>query len=651
MASLTAFTSANQQRFSWHNYAFIRFSIWLALGIGAGLLFYRPIPTWVIAVVWGGMALAGLASAIWSWVKPGATARMTASGLLAVLLIASGYFLYGWKSEEQQRPMLEQIAQAPAFSGTVTEYHRHNGKYSALVSIDQLPGQPLVQPLTARIGGPADSAITWAYGIRLAWTGKLKTLPPAGQRQSYHWYLLSREVYLTGWVPASELTVAAPAPPGLMPWADGIARRLRTEIAELFPDTADAALIDGLLTGNKDALADETQEAFRRTGTAHIMAVSGMHLIFLAGLLKFLFRPLMRRENRWLKAGAQCLILALLWVYGLTTGLAPPVVRALIMYSLWVLSQVTGNQRQGFNFWGLAVFAQLAWQPALLINAGFLLSIVATFGLLLLGPVVEVYTKGKGVIERYLLETAGMTIIATVFVTPLSLLFFGQLPLWFLPANLVLVFLSNICMYAGIGACTLAIIGLPMAWATCLLHWPPWFMIKAVQFFAQLPGATIPLRFSLPEVALAYLLITLIYFTIWRGSRQLLWATALCSLPLCLLSLWATVDEPTPQAAPVKPVARTWFGAAGLVNGQQVVYVHYAYSLKQMADLAPDVLVIDQVPAYAWPLLKRQRPGQLILTQAPDAALADSLRLYFPNHRLEAPALLMHQVRQASAAR
>jgi ComEC/Rec2-related protein len=164
-----------------------------------------------------------------------------------------------------------------------------------------------------------------------------------------------------------------------------LAFRLRRHMRETLrtgmehsPETT--ALMTGMLFGDKGAIAEETGELFRVTGTQHIFAVSGLHVAtVLAVLLVALdLAGVVRRRWAWL-------VLPALLVFCLATGMRPSAFRALVMITLvlggwWWLRPVNV-----FNLLGAAALWLLAWEPGQILDTGFQLSFCVVLGMALGG--------------------------------------------------------------------------------------------------------------------------------------------------------------------------------------------------------------------------------------------------------------------------
>ena len=128
---------------------------------------------------------------------------------------------------------------------------------------------------------------------------------------------------------------ARPGRPPLWTWPAYVSKALKDRVAAAFPEEA-APLVTALLTGDRSGLSDGDYAALRRSGLAHVIAVSGLHVSFLAGLAAALLGARRRRT-------AVCTI-ALLVCFAAVVGNTPSVLRAVFMQSMLLLAPLLGRE-------------------------------------------------------------------------------------------------------------------------------------------------------------------------------------------------------------------------------------------------------------------------------------------------------------------
>lgn len=253
---------------------------------------------------------------------------------------------------------------------------------------------------------------------------------------------------------------------------------LDQKISELLP-SPQAELLSGILLGQSKNLPGKLKLALRDTSTLHIVVASGQNLTILAAFLLSL-AGLIKRKT--------ALILSLVTVlsYTFLSGMQIPILRAAIMFSFASVAQFTGRQSSGF--WVLLITASLMlWiNPYWITDLSFQLSFLATFGVIVISPVLLKWLHKLPIIGQDL----AVTLAAQLMVTPVIAQNFHQFSLVSLAANVLILWIIPFLMVAGIVmlllgfvwtmAGTLAAIGV-----NALLT----YFIYIVQFFSSLPFA------------------------------------------------------------------------------------------------------------------------------------------------------------------
>ena len=298
------------------------------------------------------------------------------------------------------------------------------------------------------------------------------------------------------------------------------------------------ALVKALVLGLREDLQPDQQEAFIRSGTVHILAVSGSHVGFIYAMLLFLFRWWGEAPRVRIRRGV--VVLLVLWAYAGLTGAAPSVLRATVMFSLFTLASMFARRSTALNNLFFAALVLLAWEPRMLLDLGFQLSFLAVLGIVLFHRPLFGLWAPKWKVVRHLWELCALSIAAQLFTTPLSLYVFKAFPVWFLPANLAVVTLAAFAVYGGVALLLLY----RVPWLGEVITWLLTRLVRAVgaltEFFAHAPGAYPPVRFGMPELLLSYALVLALLLRWpwrWKGGTRL----GLASLAaLLLVCAWRT---------------------------------------------------------------------------------------------------------------
>lgn len=162
-------------------------------------------------------------------------------------------------------------------------------------------------------------------------------------------------------------------------WLDGLSdvrRKIARSLEEVLPGDA-GALAAGIVTGDDSGLSESTEEAFRRTGTSHITAVSGQNIALLTAFLALWMRP-RRRSTR---ITTHAIMVTAVWAYAAMVGLEPPALRAALVATLTILGTYSGRRPDPLTLLMLVLGAMVLIQPRMVDSIGFWLSAAASWAL------------------------------------------------------------------------------------------------------------------------------------------------------------------------------------------------------------------------------------------------------------------------------
>lgn len=288
---------------------------------------------------------------------------------------------------------------------------------------------------------------------------------------------------------------------------------LQQRVRQLYPEPV-ASVFSGVIIGIQDDLSAETNDLFRRTGTIHILVVSGMHVMIIVTLFN-------RVTQRWLSARRRFVVLIiLLSAFSILTGLSASVIRAALMGLVMPLAQMLGRPRQAHITLALIAALMTAHNPYILLyDVGFQLSFLATLGLIYIQPAIERLFKW---LPRWfwIRETVGTSVAAMIPTTPLILTQFGTFSAVSLLANIVVVPVSNAILFGGVASVLVSLGSIQVAqWFGYALWQVLRFTFTYLHWLLTWPQAYFQnLHFTGLAVAVTYSL--LFIFMIWRAQRS-----------------------------------------------------------------------------------------------------------------------------------
>jgi len=457
---------------------------------------------------------------------------------LALLMIAVGYLGYQIRTSVKDCQWQEGRTQI-AIVQVVSEPQSNEGRYRFTAQVlSYLDSSDVWKPadfkLLARAG--ADPEHIPHYGELLLVQGKWNLLP---QRRNpggfdYRAYLDRSEV--RGSLNLEHIKLAETGRGGwLMSKVVIPARQYIRGLADKFLQGDEAALLLGLALGERSNLSARVQEAFSNTGTTHVLAVSGLHVVLVAFIL-FLILRLFRVPRRWAALGT-C---AGLVFYTLLTGSPPSIVRATIMAVAVLLGGLFERQGNGLNMLGLAGLLILFFWPQSLFDVGFQLSFAATAGILAVTRPIQnqlFRITENEVLREWLLLPLAVSLAAQIFTAPFLAYHFHKIPTISLLANLVVVPTTNLLLALGLLMAMLYPLGNWVVWPLAASAYAAsWISLRSVELFDMVKfGVIVWPRPDLSQT-LIYAIALIIIFNINKIKKI---QFVIITLLLAVLSIYA----------------------------------------------------------------------------------------------------------------
>lgn len=288
---------------------------------------------------------------------------------------------------------------------------------------------------------------------------------------------------LRGWLAAPDVNSSKHAQQNVVVEALSNVRDWTTRQINRSLPSPEAPFLAGLLLGSREEIPKQVRDDFRKTGTSHIVAVSGYNVTIVIAMIAAALRTLpLPRVMR------SILVFAGILGFVILTGASPSVVRAGIMGALVVLAREVGRLSDGVHSLILASSAMVLVSPATLTSIGFQLSVAATAGLMLFSKTIE--ERMRFVPKLFGLRSSlASTLSAIVATQPLISLYFGQVSLIAPLTNLLVLPLVPLAMATGFVMAM--VVGVVPVLAP-LVGWIAWAPLKAIIEIVEL-SASMPL--------------------------------------------------------------------------------------------------------------------------------------------------------------
>lgn len=390
----------------------------------------------------------------------------------------------------------------------------------------------------------------YEYGQRLRVRGQLKT-PPENEEFSYRDYLAREGIH--SYMSTAEVT-ELPGNGGSLVTAQ--VYKLKSKLLEktyrIYQDP-EASLFAGILFGVDSGLTRELQNAFKNTGTAHIIAISGFNIAIIAGFFFSIFKNLTNE-----RLGAIIAVVGI-FMYAFLVGGDAAVMRAAFMGSIALFARQIGRRNIGMNALMAVALIMALINPLVLWDVGFQLSFFATLGIILYaepfsnftGTLIAKLSKhDTGTLARIINENIILTLAAQLTTIPIMAYQFKRISLISFIANPFILPVQPAAMIVGGLAVFTSLIIQPLGQFMAWIAWPfAAYTIRIVEFFDRAPNGTIFLgdssAWGILFFYIALLTVTFNWSAIknWIQSlagslRAAAWTTSLAFLFVCMIVLW-----------------------------------------------------------------------------------------------------------------
>lgn len=447
---------------------------------------------------------------------------------LAAAGLSLGFVSFYLHAQRSLVPAQELDGQTLSIAGEVCAYPQVYDDYSRLELFVSGAGLPRGKMILYADG---DALAAFEPGDRISCTAKLKR-PDLRYGERYDSYI-SRGVYLTGTAQSAPQRTGVGASLRTLPLRLG--RAVSEKVGALYPaDTA--PFMKSLMLGDKGDLYEDLSLhlAMSRAGFLHIVAVSGMHIAFLVGLIQLLFGKTWR---------SSLLCLLLIWFFVLLTGSSPSAIRAAVMQSFLLAAPLVKRENDPATSLSAALALILIGNPYAAGSVSLQLSFSAMAGILCLAEplhksVSSLFPEPWALRLRVPIGILASSLSVLAFSAPFMAWHFGSLSLLSPLSNVLGLWAVSFCFCGGYVSCLLGFVFAPLGTAAAwLISWAVHYLILIARLISSIPFAVLYLR-KLPDygwIVLVYALILLSVCSSMKTWKKLLLPLGLSALMLALL--------------------------------------------------------------------------------------------------------------------
>ena len=510
-----------------------RWALWCPVGGGAGVALYFALP--LEPPPWVGPAATG-GGLLLLWALRRRLGALVA--LLALLTVAAGFTVAQTRTALVAAPILTRELGPVTVSGRVLSVERQPAGARVVLgalTIDRLA--PEAVPARVRLRLPATFTPPDAGTVV-----RLRAMlhPPAPPAEPGAFDFQRRAFFqgfgAVGFVLGAPERVEAPPVSGwdVVTVAFDRARAVIAErVRRAIPDPVEASVTAALLNGEEAAIPEPMMVAFRNSGLAHLLSISGLHVGVAAGIVFWVVRALLALVPwialRWpIKKIAAAFGIVSAVAYTMLVGAPVPTVRSVLSTGLVLGAVILDRSPISMRLVAFAGIVTIALEPEGMLGPSFQMSFAAVAALIAafeaVNPILARWRQGLGLPGRGLLNLGGIvlsSVVATAATTPYSLFHFQQVAFYGVLSNMIAIPVTTLwVMPCSLLAYLLMPFGLEGP-ALVAMNWGDRLVIWTAEVTAGLPGAALLVP-AMPAAGLAAVSLGGLWLLIWTRRWRLL---------------------------------------------------------------------------------------------------------------------------------
>jgi competence protein ComEC len=291
-------------------------------------------------------------------------------------------------------------------------------------------------------------------------------------------------------------------------------------IRKMLPNAKEAGLAEALLIGYRGDMDPELNKAYLDTGVVHVIAISGMHLGLIFGIINaMMMLGWGRRGSRWT---GLLISLPLLWVFSIITGASASVLRSVIMYTFSIIGNSINRRNNGVNTLIGSALVLMVYDPDIIRDIGFQLSYSAVLSIMLFSKLIESWLYFRNPLLGACWKLIAMTLAAQVLTSPFVIYHFQRFPTLFLFTNLVAIPLSSLLLILLIFLLIVSPVQLLSTFIIQIIQWCMYLMNSYIEVMAKVPfGMIVMAKWTKVEIIIGSLFLISLLLLISRPSRYL----------------------------------------------------------------------------------------------------------------------------------
>lgn len=527
------------------------------------------------------------------------------------ILFFLGMFCMGWIMQWKKHPIIQTSHfshfETDALIGIVNEEPNFTGQYLRFqlkIKKGVNKGKQTSMTGLLLVNLKVDSARDQLhYGDQLVIRANYREVsPPFNPGQfNYKAFLANKHIWHNAFIENADMKKIASKKGNLLVYhAIASRQRMIDKLETYLTDKRALSIVSALVLGYRQNMEEEVTKVFTDTGTVHVLSVSGLHVgIVFAVFSALLFWMNINLKMKFVKG---ILLIVLVWLYALITGFSPPVLRAAIMITFTLITLHFVKDGNIYNTIAASALMLLFFNPNFIMNIGFQLSYLAVIAIIYLYPILRDAFTIKNRVLRALWNYSALSIAAQLITFPLVMYYFNNFPLYFLPANLFIIFPATLIVYLGFAVLVVPG-GILSSVIAAILETLTLFSKNTLEHLARLPFATLTgLSLSPWAVFFIYILIISLVFAFTLKRKQLLYVSMVAAIAMSVLRLQEHVYSRNKVEFRFHNVNRD-LAIAVFKKGQHILYTDssfrktngYSYLLENIK-LEKGIANIEEIP-------------------------------------------------------
>jgi competence protein ComEC len=322
----------------------------------------------------------------------------------------------------------------------------------------------------------------------------------------YGQYLLNQQVYGQVYANINEIEISTKIHKDVWFYAAHFRNKIITNLEKSGFAKTELAVIVALILGQQQDISPDILQDYQFAGAIHILSVSGLHVGFILLFIGFILKPF--PNNHKAKFIKLIITLLSLWLFGFIAGLAPSILRSVVMFSFVIIGQYLKRGVNIFHTLLVSAFLILLFKPSFLFDVGFQLSYISLFFILWLQPLLAEVWMPKNKFINYFWQILTVSFAAQIGAFPLSIYYFHQFPGLFFITNLVVLPFIGLIMGYGVFIMLLAYFDIVPQLPVKILEYAVLFLNKIIAIIASIE------QFIIQNISMNVYMLLSLYFMI-----------------------------------------------------------------------------------------------------------------------------------------